>query len=739
MGVTDDIVAFIDTIGYVKCAGDTVQFTTRQSLGCGASSNQLCNTLSSAVIGTTNTTSSLFNITPFVATLPSGKKHFLIKKSELNGVGFISSGQMTSLSFDITSLGKIKYENFQIRMGCTDLDQLSSNFTNALEVVFESKDIILTLGLNWFDFDNRFNWDGESNIIVEVCYLNSGIGVNTEVRYHLPNPSNNCLISAGGASVCSDVSGSVYTQRPNMQFRYCSFTPTNFTYLWSPMNLFDDPGMQSPRAILVNPGKYYLDVMYNPTRCLSEDSIALEFIEFDVNALGDTSICNTMDYQLDVITNAVNPKYQWTPANQVSDDTISNPLITVDNGVNYFIEVTDSSGCKITDTVEIILLPQPTAVTSPDVSVCKFQNVQLAGNGGGDYNWSPSTGLSNPNIPNPIVNTDQSTIYILKVTNSYGCTDEDSVTVTIYPSPILDLGPDTTYCIGESFEINAGCEFITYRWQDGWEDSIYIVIEQGVYWVKAIDEFSCEFTDTLEVFLYESPATGINWNTDICEGDSATLDALNAGSTYLWSTGEISQMISVKDSGLYWVLIDNGRCKAKDSTLARIYKYPKSVLEDEIVYCEKEYPYGITVVGGSEEYRYQWSDGQVTNKVIISSEGYYSVKISAQKCSVIEDFYVKHLCSEYIYAPNSFTPNNDMINDEFRISAGNMDSFEIIISNRWGKILFRSTNPEFTWDGTFEGKEMPQGTYVWRIFYTVKEPDGSMANKNEAGTFNLLR
>ena len=740
MGIPDQIVSSINTIGQVKCAGDSVQFSVNQTLGCGMSSNQLCSSLSTAVIGTATTTSAQFNTTPFVATSPSSKKHFLIKKSELNGAGFISSGQLTSLSFEITNLGKTKYENFQIRMGCTNLGQLTTSFTNTLEVVFDSKDVNLTLGVNWFDFDNRFNWDGASNIIVEVCYLNSGVGMNSEVAYHQPNPVYNGLLYSRGLSVCSDGSGTRYIRKPNMQFKYCPFIPINFNYSWSPPNLFNDPGLQNPKAVLANPGKYFLSITNNLTQCISEDSVALSFIEFDVNALGDTSICSTKNYQLDVITNAVNPKYQWTPANQVSNDTISNPLITIDNGINYFIEVTDSSGCRKMDTVEITLLPQPTAVVSPNVNACRFQDVQLAGNGGGDYSWTPSTGLSDPTIPNPIVNTDKTTIYVLRVRNSFGCIDEDSVTVTIYPSPILDLGPDTSYCLGGSLELNAGSDFDTYRWHDGSTDSIYRVFKDGVYWVKVIDKFLCEFTDTLEVFLSPPPVTGINWNTDICEGDSAILDALNPGASYLWSTGELSQKIVVKDSGFYWVLINTGRCEAKDSTIARIYEYPKSILEDEIVYCEKEYPYGINVVGGSVEYRYQWSNGQVTNTVILASEGHYSVKITAgRNCSLIDEFDVKHLCSEFIYVPNSFTPNNDMINDEFRISAGNMDSFEILIYNRWGEVIFRSTNPDFSWDGTLDGNEMLQGTYVWKIYYTIKEADGTLSEKDETGTFNLLR
>lgn len=739
-GVQDALDINLSSAAGPNCEGDSLRLFANPLLGCGKSNSSLCNASSTMNIGTQTFTSSQFNITPFVSSDLSGRKQFLITAAEIASAGLNTSGQISSLSFDISNLGKDDYQNFRIKMGCTSSNSMSTTFTGGLATVFEPKDIILVNGINWFDFDNRFNWDGLSNVVVEVCYQNSALGISSEVRYSQPFPVFNCVSYNRGNSVCSNNSASLYNRRANIGFKYCSYVPNSFSYDWSPSNLFDNPTLKNPKALMDSPGRYYLDLTDLTTGCILTDSIDLSLISFDVDAQKDTTLCNTTDYPLSVTTNAADPKYFWYPGWEVSNDTIPNPSVTVKNGSFYSVMVIDTSGCIKSDTVFINLLPNPAAVVSASRNVCRDEIVQLQGSGGGTYNWTPAAALDDASIPNPVARVNETTTFVLGVTNSFGCTDEDSLTLTVYPSPLLDLGPDTNYCLGGFLKLKAGPDFASYAWQDNSSDSVLLVLGDGQYWVRVTDAFNCTFTDTVEIGLAPLPKTDIRFFTEICEGDSAILDASNAGSAYSWSTGETSQQIVVRTPGFYWVEINDGTCIGRDSTNLVVYEYPVSELPRTAVFCKKENPFGITLSAGGEDYRYKWDNGQVTPSITVSEEGTYGVTIiNGRVCEVRSFSKVVEYCTEKIFVPNAFTPNNDQINDIFSISALNLDDFEFHIYNRWGELIYLTKNPNFTWDGTKDGKPVPSDTYVWKIFYKIKEADGKIASKEEKGSLNLIR
>ena len=69
----------------------------------------------------------------------------------------------------------------------------------------------------------------------------------------------------------------------------------------------------------------------------------------------------------------------------------------------------------------------------------------------------------------------------------------------------------------------------------------------------------------------------------------------------------------------------------------------------------------------------------------------------------------------YIYVPNSFTPNSDGLNDTFGVSGEAIKTFNMQIYNRWGDLIFESSNASNKWDGTFKGNKVPEGIYVYKI------------------------
>lgn len=92
--------------------------------------------------------------------------------------------------------------------------------------------------------------------------------------------------------------------------------------------------------------------------------------------------------------------------------------------------------------------------TTPDTAVCAQSSIQLQTTGATSYSWTPSAGLSNPNIANPVATPAVTTKYYVSGTNGTGCAGTDSVTVTINPPPQIVTSPDTLLCGSGSVQLN---------------------------------------------------------------------------------------------------------------------------------------------------------------------------------------------------------------------------------------------------------------------------------------------
>jgi gliding motility-associated-like protein len=127
--------------------------------------------------------------------------------------------------------------------------------------------------------------------------------------------------------------------------------------------------------------------------------------------------------------------------------------------------------------------------------------------------------------------------------------------------------------------------------------------------------------------------------------------------------------------------------------------------------------------------------------------GEYKVKliVTSNTCEYIDSLNVRVLES-YIEAPNAFTPNGDLINDEWRVAYKSIESYQCIIQNRWGRTVFKSNDPGKGWDGTINGRPAPEGTYYYVIvaYGTDKFPEthkkaGKQMKYKLSGDINLFR
>ena len=309
-------------------------------------------------------------------------------------------------------------------------------------------------------------------------------------------------------------------------------------YQWSPATGLSNPNIANPTA---NPSTTttYTVTVTNPMGCTGTDQVTITAGgNISANAGPDQTVCAGQPANLRATGGLI---YRWSPTTGLSNSTISNPTATPSSTTTYMVTVTDVDGCTGTDQVTVRVENNITVSAGNDATICSGQNVQLNASGGASYQWSPSTGLSNPNINNPMASPGSTTIYTVMVTDVNGCTGTDQVTVTVRNNISVNASSDVTVCNGQGTQLNATAPGgASYQWSPSTGLSNAFINNPmaspsltTVYTVTVTDVNGCTGTDNVTVTVGNFVAEACE-DKEICAGESTRL-LVSAGSTYQWS------------------------------------------------------------------------------------------------------------------------------------------------------------------------------------------------------------
>lgn len=195
--------------------------------------------------------------------------------------------------------------------------------------------------------------------------------------------------------------------------------------------------------------------------------------------------------------------------------------------------------------------------------------------------------------------------------------------------------------------------------------------------------------------------------------------------------------------------------QCKDTTIVDsiyIKASPKFSLPDSLYICNKDTPptfakFDPNPTGGSS-FTYLWMTDQdvtlsgtttATDELEIRVRGKYRLEIENNLgCKTKEDFKAVEGCLPRLFAPNSFTPNGDSINDTFEVKYAHIKNYHLTVYNRWGETIFESKEPDIRWSGKVNGKAAPVGVYAYLVTYESEDfPDKGIIK--ERGTITVLR
>ncbi len=244
------------------------------------------------------------------------------------------------------------------------------------------------------------------------------------------------------------------------------------------------------------PLKEFGNAYYDATSAASDDSYIARFArDTSYMTITDTSVCYGDSVHLYI---SGGDHYLWKPSSQLDDDTSNMPLAIIDSSVDYTVYIFKE--CRVDSQVaSITMIDSVEGNAVSDISICVGESIQLLAEGGTTYSWSPPTGLSDVNIPNPIASPDETISYGVVIE---GCGYPDSVTVTlhVYQYPIVEIGDDTVACQELPLVLDAGDqpEGTVFNWSnEAITQSIQVEIP-GTYWVMLNNNGCVNSSDTLE-------------------------------------------------------------------------------------------------------------------------------------------------------------------------------------------------------------------------------------------------
>jgi len=503
-------------------------------------------------------------------------------------------------------------------------------------------------------------------------------------------------------------------------------------YHWTPSLGLSCSYCPSPELKAVQSTSYNVEVS-DIHGCRNSDSVFITVLPApNVDAGMDQFICY---YDSARLLASGGSNYYWYPPEGLTDRRIANPLAHPDSSRYYYVESTGSNGCKGVDSVAVIYFHITQVMARRDTTICALSRTFIEADGVSSYSWAPATMLDNPNSRRPLAYPDSTTLFTVTGIDDNGCISLDSVRVVINPLPQISLSQtDTSICKYTSIQISAG-NASRYEWKPpvGISNSeipnpIFSPNDSTIYTVIAYTAQGCIDSQIVEINVFppSNPAP-YPQDSSICPGDTLLLTARN-GVTYYW-TGDPGISDNTNDS--IWVapeystnyvvtITDSFHCQFSDTVQLEVYTHPVADAgEDQRVFFGES-----AVLHGYGNGAPRWSPLRwlsnpdiYTPEIMPDSSIYYILTVLTDDgCRANDTVYIEVYYETLLYMASAFSPNGDGRNDligpiwyhEFQLK-------NFSIYNRWGDLMFHTSDPNERWDGRWRGVMQPVGTYVYII------------------------
>ncbi|MCK9498222.1 MAG: gliding motility-associated C-terminal domain-containing protein, partial [Bacteroidales bacterium] len=497
-----------------------------------------------------------------------------------------------------------------------------------------------------------------------------------------------------------------------------------YTYLWN--------NNANTQNISNLPAGFYEVSVYDTNSCSATANISINNpsdLTIKVNSSDIVCTHNLGSASVVVETGEFPFTYQWS--NGETNSNISNL-----QAGTYYITVKDANNCIATDFADIQILGNIDVAILQNLENNCFgdSNAELEAystNATEPVNYQWSNGANTKTISNlPAGN------YELFILDAWGCSNTASKIVKDGIKIKLNANITAFGCYGESkgsisLQISGGQSPYDILWSNGENSEILHNLNAGNYYVTVTDANECMALGSYTVNNPASPLSLQIFKKDIsCYGytDGEISISAKGGSpeySYLWKynnhnfTGSSASNLS---GGIYNItVVDSQNC---DLDTLVVINEPKpieysfvsvnpSCIGNDDGYIE------ISIIGGKPPYNISWANQTAASEIITGlKQGAYMFTFTDNNGCKTEANLVELIDDDLdcLKIPNAFSPNGDGINDTWIIE--NIEDFPwatIHVFNRWGQLMFEGKGNSEHWDGTFNGKPVPTGSYLYTV------------------------
>ena len=404
---------------------------------------------------------------------------------------------------------------------------------------------------------------------------------------------------------------------------------------------------------------------------------------------------------------------------------------------------------------EVRALPEANA--GDDIGVCiggDSISIGTQTQSGFTYNWNPSLYLQSGNeaqtsLVSPLTGGNQVLTYSLAVNDGY-CTNTDTVLVTLHEIPSLLFADSIDACYGGNITIQPNTNGVLHWLNPAAGDSIaysqtWIATENQTIRFYAVSDFGCSKLDSVDITVIIPPSfyldveqisscapLVINESIDSCNISQASFRWIIPGVDTLQGR-DISTTIS--KTGIFDLVVEaiSPEGCVSDTVLSSVYEVFGNPEADFVGYEESASNLRLEVRFtnvSSNAQQFEWSiDGApIAQSVHLEHDfeglapGVYEICLLARSeegCENSSCHNIDLIVEQVVFAPSAFTPNNDGTNDGFKpvINGFSPEVYEFVVADRWGNIIFKSTDPDEYWMGEVDNGEYysQNGVYNWML------------------------
>jgi gliding motility-associated-like protein len=538
------------------------------------------------------------------------------------------------------------------------------------------------------------------------------------------------------------------------------------TFLWDFGNGNLDSVTINPVIVYNTPGTYQVNLYVTDSFCAITDTAVLTITVFDsiqLNLPDTLKFCNSLPTQLIANSFGTANYFIWSTSPNFTNplNIPSDSVITVSPpGTKYYIKAGNQYCDKIDSVVVIFDIPPTAEITLNNQQGCAPLTVTLTNSSvqTSYFLWNFGNGtLDSVNTTASVTYSNPGTYQVTLTIVDDVCPANDTETVTIVVSPGITITLEDTISLCTSVPITfnpiVGGEAIEFIWSstNQFSDTLNLDLTlssltindptTGYYYLLASSN-ECENRDSVYV---EFTSAGLTLTGDnlICLGETTTITATstnpNISFTHSWSPSSIivtpttSNQVQVNPSTSQYLYLDanssNG-CFIQDSIFISV-----STVDPTTVVASSSQTIvspGTTVVlsgNPSGLSSYSWTptvglatpNSQSTN-ALVNETTIFTLTVSDGICEVSDTVEVRVytiICEDpYVFIPNAFTPNGDNYNDVLYVRGIWIEKMIFRVFDRWGEMVFESTDPNLGWDGIFRGKKLDPDVYDYYLDVT---------------------